>query len=243
MTDDLRDSGDDDPQSKWNSPSAPESIEIRHSQVSALVPEKVSRGVFSTGAVVLQGPYEFVIDFLLRITHPHQVAARVVLPPQVVARLILALRENLNHYKATYGRYPLPSATLPGSSPPPQAGPAGEPASSAGESAASTTAGAAASRPGTLSPTTAEDLYDQLKLPEALLSGTYSNAVMIGHTASEFSFDFITTFFPRSAVSCRVFLAAPNAVRFLDSLTHSYEQYQKQLKRATPPPDPPPQET
>ncbi|MCH7988235.1 MAG: hypothetical protein IID46_03690, partial [Planctomycetes bacterium] len=44
----------------------------------------------------------------------------------------------------------------------------------------------------------------------------------------------------RSAVSCRVYLAAPNAPRFLDSLTHSFEQYQQQL-RAKRQPDPPPE--
>ena len=38
--------------------------EIQHPQVSARVPEKVGRGVLCTGAMVLQGPNEFVIDFV-----------------------------------------------------------------------------------------------------------------------------------------------------------------------------------
>ena len=59
----------------------PHSQEVRHSQVSALVPKGVARGVFSTGAVVLQGQHEFIIDFLLRMTMPHQVAARIVMTP------------------------------------------------------------------------------------------------------------------------------------------------------------------
>jgi hypothetical protein len=53
-----------------------QSQEIQHSQIGALVPENVARGVFSTGAVVLNGNHEFVVDFLLRMTRPHQVAAR-----------------------------------------------------------------------------------------------------------------------------------------------------------------------
>ena len=189
----------------------PESQEIRFSQISALVPEGVSPGVFSTGAVVLTGPHEFIIDFLLRMTKPHQVAARVVMPPPVVARLILALLENLKNYKNTFGA-PQPSAP------------------------AVAETGSSQQRPTTVSnqSTTAQDLYDQLKLPDSLLSGAYANAVMIGHTATEFSFDFITTFFPRSAVACRVYLAAPNARRFLDSLTHSYEQYQRKLRSQMP---------
>lgn len=86
----------------------------------------------------------------------------------------------------------------------------------------------------------AQELYDQLKLPEDVMSGSYANAVMIGHTATEFSFDFITTFFPRSAVSQRVFLASPNAKRLLESLIHSFQQFQQRLKNPAPPPPPSP---
>ena len=38
----------------------------------------------------------------------------------------------------------------------------------------------------------AQELYDQLKLPEDVVSGDYANAVMIGHTATEFSFSMST---------------------------------------------------
>ncbi len=200
------DSGDSD---------RPKSQEIRHSQISAIVPEKVSRGVFSTGAVVLQGPHEFILDFLLRMTSPQQVAARVVLTPAVVARFIAALRENLKNYEDKFG--PPQKPQDPSSSSQPKEQPS------------------------------AQDLYDQLKLPEDVMSGAYANAVMIGHSATEFSFDFITTFFPRSSVSCRVYLSAPNVPRFLDSLTHSFEQFQRKLserKPTEPPPPPdPPQES
>src|SRR3954452_22966390 len=77
--------------------------EIRHSQVSARVPEKVGRGVFSTGALVLQGPHEFVLDFVVRMTHPHQIVSRVVLPPSIMPSLLAALRENLNNYQSKFG--------------------------------------------------------------------------------------------------------------------------------------------
>jgi Protein of unknown function (DUF3467) len=174
----------------------PTSQEIRHTQVSARVPERVARGVFSTGAVVLQGAHEFIVDFLLRMTQPQQVAARVVIPPAVMARFIAALRENLTAHNRNFGAPPQPPQPRP--------------------------------QPGQPQ-TTVQDLYDALKIPDDVLSGVYANAVMIGHTASEFSFDFITTFFPRSAVSARVYLSAPNVPRFLDSLVHSFDQYQKKV--------------
>ena len=60
------------------------SQQIQHSHLSARVPEKVARGVFSTGALVLQGASEFVLDFILRMNQPHQVVARVVMPNHLV---------------------------------------------------------------------------------------------------------------------------------------------------------------
>ncbi len=188
--------------------------EIQHAQVSALVPERVARGVFSTGAVVVQGPHEFILDFLLRMSQPHQVAARVVLPPGVVAQFISALADNLRNYEAKHGPPFVPNA--PGAFGQPQASNA---------------------------PVSAQELYEQLKLQDDVLSGNYANAVMIGHTPNEFCFDFITTFFPRSAVSCRVFMAAPAVPRLLESLKHSFEKFQQkqsQPRRDPPPPQEPP---
>lgn len=60
-----------------------------------------------------------------------------------------------------------------------------------------------------------EEVYDDLKLPDERLSGDYANAVMISHSASEFCFDFIANFFPRSAVSQRVFVSAPQVPRMV----------------------------
>jgi hypothetical protein len=83
------------------------------------------------------------------------------------------------------------------------------------------------------------DMYEQLKLPDEMLSGVYANAVMIGHSPAEFWFDFITTFFPRSAVSSRVFLASHHASGLLDTLNIAYQSHrrkQAEAQRQTPPP-------
>jgi hypothetical protein len=78
-------------------------------------------------------------------------------------------------------------------------------------------------------PGNAEDFYHELKLADELLSGVYANAVMIGHTPSEFWFDFITNFFPRSAVSCRVFMTAQQVPGLLDTLVTSFEAFQRRI--------------
>ena len=171
--------------------------EIRHQQVSARVPEKVAKGIFSTGAMVLQGPHEFVLDFVIRMQHPHTVAARVVLAPSIMPSFIQALRENLNNYQSKFGTPPALPQPPPGTTPPP-----------------------------------IDEIYDQLKLPDDALSGVYANAVMIAHSPSEFCFDFITNFYPRSAVAARVFLSAPQIPGLLSTLIRSFQQYQQKVAAA-----------
>lgn len=74
-----------------------------------------------------------------------------------------------------------------------------------------------------------QEVYDDLKLKDELLSGAYANAVMIGHGPHEFCFDFITNFYPQSAVSCRVFMAAGHVGRLLESLRASWDQLRPRL--------------
>jgi len=183
----------------------PHSQEIRHAHIGALVPQHVARGVFTTGAVVLQGQHEFIVDFLLRMQQPQQVVSRIVIPPPVVSQFIAALQDNLKRYEDRFGPVHMPVQPTPAQPQQRQS---------------------------------AEEFYSTLKMGEDVQSGTYANAVMIGHSPTEFSFDFITTFFPKSSVSARVFMATANAKRLLESLLHSFQQYQ-QRQRNPPPPTPP----
>jgi len=87
---------------------------------------------------------------------------------------------------------------------------------------------------------TPQEIYDDLKMPDEVLSGAYANGVMIGHGASEFGLDFLTSFFPQSAVSSRVFLAAGQVPRLLESLVGSMRQLQQQRGLLPPNPSPEP---
>lgn len=171
--------------------------------VSARVPERVARGVFSTGAIVLQGPDEFVIDFILKLANPHQIVARVVLPMSVVPRFIAALQENLRGYEQNFGglpAMPVPRVPMPGDTP----------------------------------PDSIEDLYDHLKLSDDLLGGTYANAVMIGHAAAEFCFDFIANLYPKSVVTSRVFMSSPQVPGLLDVLMRTWKKFEETREQAPP---------
>jgi hypothetical protein len=92
--------------------------------------------------------------------------------------------------------------------------------------------------PGQRQPT-AQEIYDELKMPDSLLSGAYANGVMIGHTPSEFKLDFLTNLFPHSAVSCRVFLSSPQVPRLLESLQGTFQQFQNRLRPPASPPSNP----
>ena len=203
--------------------------QVRSSHIGALVPAHVARGTFSTGVAVLQGNHEFIVDFLLQMQQPQQVAARVILPPAVVGQFLHALGENITKYENRFGEIVLPQAhseSILASFEQPGITNAPETPTSSESPAPSQ------SQPH--SRHSAEDLYDQLKLPDDVMSGQYANAVMIGHTASEFSFDFIATFYPRSVVVQRIFLAAPNVPRLKESLVQSFEQFRR--RKGNPPP-------
>lgn len=175
-----------------NSPDRPDPNDANPA-LRARVPDAVADGCFSTGAIVMTGPSEFIVDFLQTIGRPHRVATRVVIPHPVMPQFIEALRTNLELYRSRFGDPPSPPA---------------QPQNQA-------------RRP---SP---QEIYDDLKLPDEVLSGVYANGVMIGHGASEFGLDFLTSFFPQSAVSARVFLAAGQVPRLLESLRGAVRQLEQ----------------
>lgn len=76
-------------------------------------------------------------------------------------------------------------------------------------------------------PVSIEEVYEQLKLPDDMLSGVYAHAALIRHSQMEFCIDFITNFFPRSAVSARVFLSSPHIPGLLASLSRALQQYEQ----------------
>jgi hypothetical protein len=171
--------------------------QFSHNPVAARVPERVARGVLSSGVVVLDSPTEFVLDFLQGLTRPFQIVTRVVIPPPVMGQLVNALQDNLNKYVHQFG----PPPVLP--KPP-------------------------AHRP------TIQEIYENFKLPEDMLNGSYANSVMIGHSPTEFFLDFITGFYPTAAVSARVFIAAPQAPRMVETLNMANQQYQRRYNPQPP---------
>lgn len=84
-------------------------------------------------------------------------------------------------------------------------------------------------------PRTAQEVYDDIKIPDEMLPGVYANAFIIGHTPAEFGIDFITTFFPSATVVSRVYLAAPRIAQLIETLSGLVTQFHRgQQLQATP---------
>jgi hypothetical protein len=196
------------PQNPPGGESGASSQQFSHTSVSARVPERIAKGVMSTGIIVLDSPSEFIVDFLQALTRPPQVAARVILVPGVMEQFILALRDNIAKYEQVFG--PIPPRPRPMVDPQQH-------------------------RP------TIQEIYDELKIPDEQLSGVYANAMMIGHSPSEFFIDFITRFYPTSSVSCRIYLSALQVPSVLDTLSKSLIQYRQRYLGEAPPAQNPPQ--
>jgi hypothetical protein len=175
------------------------SQQFEHQPVSARVPERLSRGVLSTGVLVLDSPTEFVLDFMQGLTRPYQIVARVVVAPAIMEQLAAAVADNWAKFSQTFPTPPPMPPQPPGHRP------------------------------------TIAEIYENFKLPEELASGTYANSVMIGHSPTEFFFDFITGFYPHASVSARVMLAAPQIPRMSETLKLALQQYKKRHAPPTPP--------
>jgi len=194
----------DQPKPEGQDASAPHSQQFSHNPVAARVPERLARGAHATGCLVLDGPTEFVIDFMQGLTRPFQVVSRVVVHPQVMKQITAALQDNLGKYASTFGMPPAPPPAPPNQKRP-----------------------------------TIQEIYENFKVPEESLSGSYANSVMIGHTQSEFYLDFITGFYPTAAVSTRVFLSASQVPRVVDTLNAAITQHNKRSQGGPPPQQPP----
>jgi hypothetical protein len=80
---------------------------------------------------------------------------------------------------------------------------------------------------------TIQEIYDELKLPEELMGGSYANTLMVGHSPAEFVLDFITNFYPKAAVTSRIFISAPQIPRLLETWAQAMKNFQT---RGNPPP-------
>ncbi len=218
--------------------------------VSALVPEQVSRGVFSTGVIAITGNTEFILDFVLVVGTPSTVVSRVICTHEALRRIVAAIRRNVDSFSGRVGgasggsvgsteTATLTEARAEGGQMPDTIGTEqfvgasipvpDDPAD------LSTTAGvisgesASDAKPNN-SKQNPLDLYDDIVVPDEVQVGVYANGLIIGHTNSEFKLDFVSNMFPKSVVTSRIFMSAPQLVRLLDTLERTLQQFDEKHK-------------
>lgn len=202
--------------------------QVRHQNVSARISDDVSVGVFSNGVMILTGIHESVLDFAMRMGETQRIVTRVILPNVVARQFGTVLQENMKLYESNFGTFPtMPKVRSPeaesSATPAPEPGgnaPASSPGFSSGTTSDVTPVEKGSSKPPQPS---IDDIYDDLKLPESVAMGRYANAVMIRHSGTEFCFDFIANFYPRSVVTARVYMAAPHVPPVLASILRSLQ--------------------
>jgi hypothetical protein len=205
--------------------------QIQHSSATARIPDEIGRGVFATAVIVLHGTHEYTIDFVQSLARPNRVASRIILPPAVANQFVLALEQALEKYRASFGEIPhepksqqqdqgqsSEKDTAPSDISQPEDTTSTKPVT---ENTTSNAPTPESNSSNTTQPAPIADIYDNLKLPDDMLGGVYANMASISHTGSEFCFDFIAQFFPRSAVTARVYMAAPRVPELLNSLKRS----------------------
>ena len=205
--------------------------QIQHSSATARIPDEIGRGVFATAVIVLHGTHEYTIDFVQSLARPNRVASRIILPPAVANQFVLALEQALEKYRTSFGEIPHEPKSQQqdqGQSSEKDTAPSDisqpEDTTSTKPTTENTTSNAPtpeSNSSNTTQPAPIADIYDNLKLPDDMLGGVYANMASISHTGSEFCFDFIAQFFPRSAVTARVYMAAPRVPELLNSLKRS----------------------
>ncbi len=197
--------------------------QVRHSNVSARISDEVSVGVFSNGVMILSGMHESVLDFAMRMGETQRIVTRVILPNPVARQFGTVLQENMRHYETNFGTMPtMPKVRNPEAAPAPAENHRDEPYTDepgviAGAHVSSESLQSSSATP------TIDEIYDELKIPDSVATGRYANAVMVRHSGTEFCFDFIANFYPRSVVTSRVYMAAPHVPPVLSSLLRSMQ--------------------
>ena len=78
----------------------------------------------------------------------------------------------------------------------------------------------------------------QVKVPERILPGVYSNQMMVAHTREEFVIDFINLFPPEGIVNARVIVSPGHLKRMIRALKDNLSRYEAKygpIIEATPP--------
>lgn len=195
--------------------------QVQHQSVSARLPDSLGGGVFSTSSLIVESGDMFLIDFVNGSAPPVRLVARVVVTPMTMQQFLGALNQSCQKARSA-GRQD-------GHGP-------GEPQAEPSLGVGTETVGAGAQGGGkgsggtTQQQRNVEDIYGELKFTDDILCGAFANTVIIRHSADEVVFDFISNYFPRAVVTCRVAMSTSRVERFRRSVEDAFRKYEEKRR-------------
>lgn len=74
-------------------------------QLAIELNEEIGQGIYSNLAIITHSPSEFVVDFVRVMPGipKANVKSRIILTPEHIKRLVMALQENILKYESVYG--------------------------------------------------------------------------------------------------------------------------------------------
>jgi hypothetical protein len=184
--------------------------QVQHQSISARLPDSLAGGVFCTSSLIVESGDMFLIDFVNGSAPPPRLVARVVVTPVTMQQFLAALNQSCE--KARSARRQDRPADAPLG--------VGTETVSAGMAAGGKAGGGPQQR-------SVEDIYGELKFTDDMLCGAFANTVIIRHSVDEVVFDFISNYFPRAVVTCRVAMSTSRVERFRRSLEDAFRKYEE----------------
>jgi hypothetical protein len=82
-----------------------EEKKVNKTQINIELKEDIAQGIYSNLAVITHSSSEFVIDFIRVMpgVPKAEVKSRIILTPEHVKRLYLALKDNISKYESVHG--------------------------------------------------------------------------------------------------------------------------------------------
>jgi hypothetical protein len=159
----------------------------------------------------------FLIDFVNGSAPPVRLVARVVVTPVTMQQFLSALNQSCE--KARSAR------RQDGPGDPPEGQPPGVGTETVGACVPSggKTGGISQQR-------NVEDIYGELKFSDDILCGSFANTVIIRHSADEVVLDFISNYFPRAVVTCRVAMSTSRVERFRRSVEDAFRKFEEKRR-------------
>lgn len=176
---------------------------IHHNPPTALIPDKVGMGLFSTEVVVFHGENEVSIDFIQGIAKPYRMVRRVIMSNYVAKTFFEVLKNELSVKKSKNSSY-VENLKNKNDDFLEKNQDENEENYEKNEKV--------------------DDIYNNLKLENDELNGFYANKVLINYGKDSFCLDFISNIYPKSIVTSRIFVTNSTIFELLTAFNKIFNQ-------------------